>query len=212
MSNKRETFVPDTIYHIYNRGNGGCNIFNTPDNYKFFLKKFSHYISPVSRTYAYCLMPNHFHFLIHIRPEIHLMDLIRKKKLFNHLKQDYHFDAFITSNFRSFFISYAKSFNKVFDRHGSLFEESIKRKAVLSDDYFTTMIRYIHFNPVFHGFRKEPSEWTYSSFNAFSSANKTELDKQMVIDWFGGKEKFIEFHKKIQDDEIAPIEHLLFDK
>jgi putative transposase len=211
MGIKREPFIPDTIYHIYNRGNGGCNIFNTPDNYKFFLKKFSHYISPVSKTYAYCLLPNHFHFLIHIRPETYLIDLIRKKKLFEQIEQDYPFDEFITSRFKYFFISYAKSFNKVFNRHGSLFEESIKRKEVSSDNYFTTLIRYIHFNPVFHGLRKEPFEWKYSSYNAFFCDNKTELDKRMVMDWFGGKEKFIEFHKRIREDEIAPIEHLLFD-
>jgi len=211
MGNKREPFIPDTIYHIYNRGNGGCNIYYTPDNYKYFLKKFSHYISPLSKTYAYCLLPNHFHFLIHIKPEHHLLDLIRKRKQRLYLKQDSPFDEFITNRFKYFFISYAKSFNKVFGRHGSLFEESIKRKAVLSDDYFTTMIRYIHFNPVFHGLRKAPSEWTYTSFHAFLSVNRTELDKQMVIEWFGGEEKFMEFHKRIQEDEIALIEHLLFD-
>ncbi|WP_340103366.1 hypothetical protein [Rhodohalobacter sp. 8-1] len=69
MANPREPFEPDTIYHVYNHGNGNDLIFKEDKNYRFFLERFRKYMSPVAKIYAYCLMPNHFHFLLRIRNE-----------------------------------------------------------------------------------------------------------------------------------------------
>ena len=48
-----ESLKADTFYHIYNRGINGENLFKEDANYTFFLKKYSKYICPVARTYAY---------------------------------------------------------------------------------------------------------------------------------------------------------------
>jgi REP element-mobilizing transposase RayT len=56
-------------YHIYNRGNNGDNIFYTPENYSYFLKRFDYYLSDYLEVYAYCLLPNHFHFLVRVKDE-----------------------------------------------------------------------------------------------------------------------------------------------
>jgi len=58
---------PSTYYHIYNHANGFENIFKEEQNYCFFLEKYQFYISPIADTLAYCLMPNHFHFLIRVK-------------------------------------------------------------------------------------------------------------------------------------------------
>ena len=73
------------------------------------------------------------------------------------------------------------------------------------------MIRYIHFNPVFHGMTSHPAEWQYSSYHAFISEKPTKLKRNSVLEWFGGKEPFLKFHHSIQQDEIEKIRHLLFD-
>ena len=57
-------FFENELYHIYNRGNNQQQIFFKPDNYLFFLKKVRKFILPHCDILAYCLMPNHFHFLI----------------------------------------------------------------------------------------------------------------------------------------------------
>lgn len=60
-------FLPlqyDTFYHVYNRGNNGEKIFFNEENYRYFLRKFGIYLTPYIEVYAYCLLPNHFHFLI----------------------------------------------------------------------------------------------------------------------------------------------------
>lgn len=55
------------FYHIYNHANGREDLFLNDDNYNFFLKKYTFHISHVADTFAYCLMPNHFHFLVRIK-------------------------------------------------------------------------------------------------------------------------------------------------
>jgi len=57
------------FYHIYNRGNNRENIFIEERNYILFMKQYSRYIFPVADTYAYCLLRNHFHFLVRIKTE-----------------------------------------------------------------------------------------------------------------------------------------------
>ena len=55
------------FYHIYNRGNHGNSIFFSQENYRYFLAKYDQYLSKYVDTLAYCLMNNHFHFLIRIK-------------------------------------------------------------------------------------------------------------------------------------------------
>ena len=54
-------------YHIYNRGNNRENIFVENRNYRHFLKLYAKHITPVADTYAYCLLRNHYHFLVRIK-------------------------------------------------------------------------------------------------------------------------------------------------
>lgn len=60
-------FEPNTIYHIYNQGNNRQRIFFKHENYLFFLKKAREYVSPYADFLCYCLMPNHFDWLVYVR-------------------------------------------------------------------------------------------------------------------------------------------------
>jgi hypothetical protein len=55
-------------YHIYNRGNNGENLFIEERNYQYFFNLYIRYIYPIANTYAYCLMRNHFHLLVRMKP------------------------------------------------------------------------------------------------------------------------------------------------
>jgi putative transposase len=57
-------FTEDSFYHIYNRGNDKQTIFFQERNYDFFLQKVEKYVTPNADLVAWCLMSNHFHFLI----------------------------------------------------------------------------------------------------------------------------------------------------
>ena len=56
-------------YRIYNKGLNSCKLFEETTNYNHFLSLYEKYIHPIADTYAYCLMKNHFHFLVRIKEE-----------------------------------------------------------------------------------------------------------------------------------------------
>jgi len=195
----RENFLPNASYHIYNHAVGTENLFKSHENYLFFLNKYDQHLSTVFKTFAYCLMPNHFHLLIQVRDEYTLSSLIAKPED----KIDFH--KFIMQKLSNFLNGYAKAFNKQHSRRGALFIDYTKRKEITNNSYFTRVVNYIHQNPIHHGFCKEASEWEYSSFNSMISTTKsTKLERNTIFDWFGGIEQFVSFHQENRhfDEEI----------
>jgi putative transposase len=80
MKKNVELLEPDHIYHIYNRGINGENIFKEERNYRYFLEKYAKYIEPIADTFAYCLLKNHFHIAIRTKSEAEIVDFYVKKK------------------------------------------------------------------------------------------------------------------------------------
>lgn len=74
---------PHTWYHIFNHANGFENVFCEEGNFRYFLEKYWSYISPIAETYAYCLMPSHFHLVVRIRRKDVIEGLIRNKTNFS---------------------------------------------------------------------------------------------------------------------------------
>ena len=62
-------YEPNRIYHIYNQGNNKQPIFCKEEHYLLFLRKMRHHILPNVDFLAYCLMPNHFHWLVYVKKE-----------------------------------------------------------------------------------------------------------------------------------------------
>jgi len=178
---------PEKYYHIYNHAVGKSNIFESEGNYYFFLEKYKQYISPFVDTFAYCLLPNHFHIAIRVQ------NLTGFKNL----------SGFISHQFSNFFNSYTKSFNKQQDRRGALFERPFKRKLIETDEYFINLIHYIHYNPVHHGFVEDLRDWKFTSYESFFSTKATLLKRNEVIAWFHDIKAFEEFHKRELDDKIT---------
>ena len=58
-------FSPNNIYHIYNQGNDRQTIFFNRNDYLIFLNLYKRLLSPNLATIAWCLMPNHFHFMVY---------------------------------------------------------------------------------------------------------------------------------------------------
>ncbi len=164
------------FYHIYNRGNNRENIFAEEENYLYFLKLYQQHVSSAADTFAYCLLRNHFHFLVRIKPD--LTSLVRRP----------------AQAFSNFFNAYARAFNKWYERTGALFERPFKRIEIKSTTHLLHLVAYIHQNPQKHGFVDNFREWPYSSYHALIGNKPTKLARSEVISWFAGPDKFREFH------------------
>ena len=187
--NKEEFLDFDKIYHIYNKAIGSELLFRTEDDYYFFLQKLDRFILPVAEIFSYCLIPNHFHFLIYTRQEEDIKQRLKKKSFENERNP-------IHQSFSNFFNSYSKSFNKAHKRSGRLFLYPFKRILVDKEDYLLSMINYIHRNPIHHGLVKNFSDWKYSSYNSILSDKPTKIERTYIIQLFGSIEEFVVFHEQ----------------
>jgi len=199
------TLTHSTYYHIYNHANGFENIFNEERNYHFFLEKYQFYISPIADTLAYCLMPNHFHFLIKIKSEEELrvwLELTSQKfadkrgrKNFEKFgAEKFEADKIISKQFSKLFSCYTQSFNKVYNRRGSLFVPNYKRKEITSEKYLIQAFIYIHNNPVKHGFVRKPDEWIFSSYDAYIFEKENFVKKNCILNYFDSVESLRASH------------------
>jgi len=185
-------------YHIFARGNNRENIFIGADNYRYFLDKYVEHIVPIADTYAYCLLKNHFHLLVRIKTEEELAKTpsVSKKHLGSHPPSP-------SQTFANFLNAYAKAINKQYGRTGSLFQHPFGRIPVTTDNYLLNLVHYIHRNPQKHGFVSDFREYPYSSYPILSSAKPTRLQRAQVIEWFNGREQFIEFHATRHDEKLV---------
>lgn len=87
-----DIFESDRIYHIYNRAVGDEKLFRIDDNFLYFLQKYHQYLGDKVDTLAYCLIPNHFHFLVKVKSGIE-NDLLVKSflTLRNHTRRQIKF-------------------------------------------------------------------------------------------------------------------------
>ena len=196
---------PGSYYHVFNHANGDENLFREEDNYHYFLKQWAKYIEPVADTYAYCLMPNHFHALVRTK-DFRQSDLQGFQNLEGLKNQEP--SKRIIQAFSNLFNSYSKAYNKMYDRRGSLFEHGFKRKEITSDAYLTAVMVYIHHNPVHHGFCDRIENWPHSSFHSLLSSQPSKLARQAVLDWFGDAVGFRQSHRVMLE---LPDHSLLID-
>lgn len=100
------------------------------------------------------------------------------------------------------FIAYAHAFNKATDRTGVLFETPFGRKLVDIDEYLRMLILYINQNAQKHDLVKDFRLWQWSSYKTYLSEGPTNIQRDKVVEWFGGKERLMERHLQLVDDTL----------
>lgn len=163
-------------YHVYNRGNNKEKLFYNAADYYLFMRKYQLYLGPHVQTFAYCLLPNHFHFLIRIK----------ESQNGNNIN--------VANQFRKLFICYAKRINTIQGRKGCLLTRNYRRVEIHDEKYLRNVLRYIHFNPVKHGYCQSISGYIYSSFHDIYYNRNPYIDRAVVMHWFNGWQEFMEFH------------------
>jgi REP element-mobilizing transposase RayT len=167
-------FVQGAYYHLYNRGAGRQSIFRSDADYHTAL----YLLKEVSRAcqvtiIAYCLLPNHFHWLV--RQDGATPVNMLPKRVFG---------------------SYTRTFNHRYDRSGTLFEDRFEATLVDRDEYLRHLCRYIHANPVRHGIAAAPELWLYSNYQEWIGLRNGELvDRAVIQAHFGAAQKYRHFVK-----------------
>ena len=167
------------IYHIILRGSGKQIIFEEDEDRKLFLAT----LVKLSREQdvkiiAWCLMSNHIHLLLQVGEHPGLF----MKRLNT---------------------SYAKFFNEKYERVGHFFQDRFKSEVVEDEAYLTTVVRYIHQNPVKDGLCESCAEYPWSSYYEYVTRPKT-CETAEVLDLFGGLRSFERAHKTMVSMEEKP--------
>ncbi|MGI2903658.1 transposase [Tolypothrix sp. VBCCA 56010] len=158
MPQRRIPLQIGNFYHVYNRGNNRSSIFFERENYVYFLRLIrEHLITNAVDIVAYCLMPNHYHFLVYLRDET------------------------LSDGMKSLSLSYTKAINKRFNRSGVLFQGRFQSIHVSQTDYLVNLSRYIHLNPVKAGLVQQPEEWEFSSYLEYAGLRAGTLPKTEYV-------------------------------
>ncbi|HVY67919.1 MAG TPA: transposase [Patescibacteria group bacterium] len=187
-------FAAGNYYHAFNRGNGKNDIFRDLQDYGIFIRRIKENFfpeeersQPLTSTdikykrkklpsgafslICYCLMPNHFHFLIRQNSQIKISKLIQK-----------------------ICTGYAAYFAKKYSHTGHLFQGTFKAIPVDNEAYLSWLSAYIHQNPTVAGIVKKPEEYQFSSYRDYLDLRKGTLcDKAPILGKFKNTDEYKHF-------------------
>jgi len=206
-------FIKGELFHIYNRGNNSDKVFYSRSNYLFFIEKMNTYISPYADILAWCLMPNHFHFMVSVNEvELMLPNGLNHVEIIDPLTGTDRFGIKTRTFNQSIGImlrSYTNAIHNQEGRTGALFQEETKAiiltdnisyipsyftsafgtiiTAYLDDDmsYAERCFHYIHQNPVSSHMVKKAEDWEFSSYRDYAGLRNGKLvNKEKGMEFF----------------------------
>ncbi|HEY9885898.1 MAG TPA: hypothetical protein V6C96_01425, partial [Vampirovibrionales bacterium] len=111
--------VEENIYHVYNQGNNKEAIFRDNEDYISFLKRVRKRVFPNAEILSYCLMPNHYHFLVYAN-----------QKSIESIQLGFIESQVLKNSFRLLNSGFSSEFNIKYARTGSLFRQRTKFKVL----------------------------------------------------------------------------------
>ena len=186
--------------------------FRFPSNYKRFIKTMLYYqiegpkprfsffnptktiLNPTKKIVdivCYCLMPNHFHFLIkQLRPN-GISEFVGK-----------------LSN------SYTKYFNIKHKRSGPLFQGQFKAVHIESNEQLLHLSRYIHLNPLVSYVTRSLEKYPWSSYPEYVNLSSSNISsKEIILEQFRSIENYKQFVIEQEDygKKLELIKHQLLE-
>ena len=167
------------IYHVMMRGVNRQAIFENDGDRLHFMSVLKE-CKEISgfRLHAFCLMPNHLHFLI--EPAGEPLDLV----------------------FRRIGVRYAVWYNHKHQRVGHLFQDRFRSENVENDLYYMTVLRYILQNPMKAGLEPRLGTYRWSSYPAYAKGTGSITDTQYATELFGTRESLIDFVRMGNEDIV----------
>ncbi|MBN9312990.1 MAG: hypothetical protein BGO40_10515 [Chryseobacterium sp. 39-10] len=186
-------FQFEQIYHLYTRVSGNESVFRHQKNYDYFLSQFSKYLLPYLDVFAYCLVPQRFSFLVCFKSKNEILEnLGNDDQVFT--KEEEH--KFLMKPLSNLLNSYAKAYNKMYNRKGALFMDYVRRENIDDDETLKNTFREIHKIPMLNQLTTNIEDWIHSSYHAYKNPEKpTKISRQLMMDYFDDIEDFVKFHQ-----------------
>lgn len=200
-------FSSNNIYHVYNQGNNRQPIFFQQRDYLIFLNLYKRLFEPVSSTIAWCLMPNHFHFMIYA-----------DERCNEKIKQGGIYLDPITNSIRKLLSGYTRIFNNQYEKTGSLFRQKTKSKCLSAidikpgspdqiQDYYINCFHYIHQNPLRAKLIEQLEDWEFSSYRDYAGLRTGTLCKKElgIVHCNYSPESFMELSNKLVEERFIGL-------
>jgi putative transposase len=212
MPSRKIPFVNGQFYHVVNRGVAQMRIFNNTMDYKRYIDTFLYYqkegLKPrfsfsslihtslssndkIVEILCYCLMPNHFHFLLQQTKEGGITEFVSK-----------------LSN------SYTKYFNTKNKRIGPILQGEFKAVHLETNEQLIHLSRYIHLNPLVSYVTKNLETYSWSSYPEYLGPTQINIcAKGVILNQFESPEAYKQFVQDQEDygKQLEMIKHQLLD-
>lgn len=185
-------FHEQSVFHIYNQGNNRQQVFYEEDHYHDFLFRMRRFLLPHLDILAYCLMPNHFHFLVYVKqleaefPKY--LETPKGKEIVGYSTRSLNLSIGILLR------SYTAYLNKQRKTNGSVFRQKTKAKEDWIGDFITVndkeffggknyglgCFHYIHKNPKALSSVKDLKDYPYSSYLDYVGVRNGTLCNQAL--------------------------------
>ena len=152
MARMPRLVVPGYPHHVTQRGNRRMKTFFSPDDYRLYLGLLAAHMKAAGiSVWAYCLMPNHVHFVVVPKQEDSLARL-----------------------FRNVHRRYSRHINRRQEWQGHLWQERF-HSFVMDERYLLATVRYVELNPVRAGLCDTPQAWPWSSARAHLQGSDDQI-------------------------------------
>jgi len=198
-------FDKDRLYHVYNQGNNRKKIFFTRENYLVFYKKIEIFICPYADILAWCLMPNHFHFMLLVK-ETELScewENTSDSACSQTLNKSVFKKRTLNDSLGIMLRSYTRIINAQEGFTGSLFRKQTKANCIdafkdLQPNFLKSKIavfnmlpenqypgicfQYIHHNPVKSGLVEKDTDWEFSSARDYANLRSKSIVRREITE------------------------------
>ena len=202
-------FTEDAYYHVFNRGVEKRTIFLDEQDYFTFLDILTYYLKflkkipkiALTRTglvnsgrfqneiklVAFCLMPNHFHLLLHQQKKNSISEFIRRIAT-----------------------TYSMYFNKRYQRVGALFQGRFKAKHLDTESYLLQATKYLHKNPIDLVTRTGLVNYPWSSYQTYLKNTSKDLHQinslihhQPILDYFSKSNFQLSYQSFVEETPLS---------
>lgn len=213
--NEVKVYLPNSFYHLYNRGVEKRIIFPQVEDYSVFLSYLKNYLLPkntdemrkrLTNPDTYYKEKNKIAKLLRMNNFSQELDLLVYGLMPNH----FHFlvlqnsPVIIDKFMNSLMTRYSMYINKKYKRVGHLFQSAYKAVLVDTDEQFLYLSRYIHFQTLFSKSGKPLINPYPSSYhNYLGIINQAWLKTDKIIAYFNKSKGQSNSYREFVEDQLT---------